>query len=369
MEFRRSGSADVRRRRVLRDEITATAENSSENSATGASTAKRTSKRRYGDGAREENQPRITEFIPRRIYSVVLVGLLTLTAIAMVETAFISLAVRNTFKQAGPLDLFIPSARGSLAHWLGSMMLAAGGGLSYVTYRLRAYRADDFRGQYRLWLLVFVAHAVASLSLATGAHRACGYLMEILTGQPFLGSPDGWWLVVCTVPIATLAMRMVFDIRADRGALVCMAIATSLFGAAVLMTTGILGFRDPLEQQVSLSLVWLLGVWGTLLSQTLFTRYVFLDAQGLLKVAVKSTKTKATRKKKSASKSDSEEETGDDTGEEEEVEGDSVGSAGKKGSYERTLRGSSDHSSDEGKMSKSERKRLKKFQQTTRRAA
>ncbi len=370
MEFRRSGSADERRRRVMRDEITGQGEEGAEAPATVPLTTKRPSKRRYSSGALAENQPRITDFVPQRGFTLLLWGLGLLTAIAGLQAAFISLGTNGWLVREPRLEVFDLARPGNIGQWLAGGMFALTAMHAFVIYRLRAHRVDDFRGRYRLWGLALAAAVLASIDVTTGMHHACGATTEILAGRTFLGMRDGWWLVIYALVFGSLGIRMGIEVRASRGALVLLASSPLFFGIAALLTTGIVTRADALERTVIYSTAWLLGVWSVVMGTATFARHVYLDAQGLLPVE---TGTKRRKKKSRSAKasSDSDEEAEDTDEETIHKEAAARANSGKTAAAA-TSRDEDEDEDDAGgdrSLSKSERKRLKKMQQTTRRAA
>jgi hypothetical protein len=153
MEFRRSGASDERRRRVLRDEITG---GQDEEAASIPISSKRDRARRYTDGALAESQPRVTDFLPQRGFSALVVGLLLLTAVAAVITAHIAVTTSGLLAKEPRLAMFDLNGRGNIGQWFASLLFGGLALLSLVIYNLRMHRVDDFRGRYRVWLVAFV---------------------------------------------------------------------------------------------------------------------------------------------------------------------------------------------------------------------
>ncbi len=365
MDFRRSGSAEERRRRVLRDEITGQAEEPAE--GTPVPTSSKRSKRRYSDGALAENQPRVTDFLPQRGFSLLVWGLGLLTAIAALETIHISFGVRGWFETEPRLSAFNHARPGSLGQWLAGGMLAMAAALGLVTFRLRAHRIDDFRGKYRLWLVAIGALLLASIDVTTGVHHACSAAVETLAKGPFLGMREGWWMALYGGFFGIIGIRLAIEIRASRPALTFLFLSSAFFVVAGMLTAGIVSFKEPLEYSVALSTTWLVAVWGVLMSTASFARHVFLDAQGLLPIETGKTKKKSRRvKPKSTSSSDEEE---SEEAAEPPKKQEAAAATSKTPAVSATKDDDEEEEDGDSRLSKSERKRLKKMQQFTRRAA
>lgn len=364
MEFRRTGSSDDRRRRVLRDDITATGE---EGEGKKETSSRRESHRRYNDGAATARQPRITDFIPQRAFSLVVPALLLLTAIAAIQAAYTTAEVRGWLKDAR-FAPFNPLERGSLAKWFASMLLVTGAVLSWIIYRVRMHRVDDFRGGYRIWLVAAAALFWAGMDVGTGLNAALSASIESLTGKPLLGAAHGWWLVIYTLVFGALAVRMLIEVRQCRPAVLCLVNAAFWLGCGTLILTRLVLVNDPLNHHVAQSTFFLLGHGSIALAVLCYSRHVFLDAQGLLTVtgAVKQKKKRAKPKEEAEAKDDKEE-----ASEDKSKPAAKAAPAAKKDEEDddEEEEGSTLNMSRSEHLSKAERKKLKKMQQTPQRRA
>lgn len=366
MDFRRSGSAEERRRRVLRDEITGQGEEVAEPAA--VPTPSKRSKRRYSDGALAENQPRVTDFLPQRAYTLLVWGLGLLTFIAALETAHIYCGTRGWFESEPRLAAFNLAKPGSVGQWFAGGMLALAAALGSLTFRLRAHRIDDFRGKYRLWIVAIAALLLASVDVSSGLHHAFSAAAEVLAKGPFLGLADGWWMAIYAGCFGAMGIRMAIEMRASRGALQFLFLSTAGFIYAGMQLLGMIKFADSFESSVVLSTTWLIAVWAVLMATAAFARHVYLDAQGLLPIEGAKSKKKS-RKSKSAKSDDAVEDEGGESSKE-PAKKDAAANGGKPVAAEsKKTEDEDDDEEGDSKLSKSERKRLKKMQSFMKRAA
>lgn len=253
--------------------------------------------RNYSDAALATNQWPITALIPTRgstLAVMALAGLIVVTLLNLLHAELPRLArLCGGAEGLAALDL---TARGSLAGWFSSLLLAWSAIMAAQTYNLRRYRVDDYKGRYRVWLWVPVLLVVASIDAATGLHAAIGGAMMRLGGGKTLG-PDACWLALAAAVSGAAALRVAIEMRRSVAALVWLFGALTSYGLAAALRAGLLA--APIGYEVfagtTAALAGHLLLWLTLL---VYARYVYLDAQGLLVPRKKA----APKKKKDESK-------------------------------------------------------------------
>ena len=172
MEFRRSGTADERRRKMLVDESTAERMLSPVDRS---AHEHRQEERRHRTGVRRgrarRNRKRVADLIPTRPLGVVVFALLGLCAVAAVELAYTFLPDWHALLASRGSEVLDVTSRGSLAAWLSSVLLGAAALSSLLVYAIRRHKMDDYRGRYRLWLWCAAALLVASVNAVAGLHE------------------------------------------------------------------------------------------------------------------------------------------------------------------------------------------------------
>ena len=289
MEFRRNGGRDERRRRVLMDESTS-AEETSGAEASGAPSA-RSSKRDatdYTAAAEASRQLRLSDLVPRKGWLVALFSFTSLlVAGAIVAAAWYS-------PQWAWLDdttrlIFAADARGNLTSWFASlvMLLCAVGAMQI--YLLRRHKANDYRGRYRLWNWVAGLFLLASASAVVGLHDLMAIGLRAVV--PASWSIDSSLLAMAPLAVIMLAVgiRLTIETRHSYGtlaALACCGICYAFCGVAWSQPGWLthLGASDSHAIAVIGLGSQLAGHTMLLLGVMLFARYVHLAANGLLKV-------------------------------------------------------------------------------------
>ncbi|TWU19714.1 hypothetical protein [Allorhodopirellula heiligendammensis] len=230
-QFRRQ---DDRRRRVLMTTASATA-------ATPASGS-----RSRIDSMREARRPtlvygtRVREGLRGRWFSLVpvdrsavakLIAVLSTVVLAMVlmndaTVRFVSIESRPAF-----VDVFQIYRPGSLGRYVTGVMYLALAGAGWMTYQLRRFRNDDFRGNYRLWQWIVGVSLVASVATVVPLLAMLGAAVEMLMGRRIALSGHDWIGLFLVVGGAVLALRTIAETWQHRtslalliGGWICIAI-------------------------------------------------------------------------------------------------------------------------------------------------
>jgi hypothetical protein len=276
--LRQGSLRDERRRRSLLEDAAVAADDVT------APKPRRTSKasETYAELARMDCHARWSDFVPLRNWTVAAFLAAGLTSIAALQTAYFFVTQAEIWT-AGELSVLDLARAESLAGWFVTLSLFAAAVLSFFVYSVRRYRLDDYRGRYRVWLwgggLWLVMSIDASADLRGAVQAAC----IALSGR--VGPLDGitWWLAPWSLAVLGLSLRMVLDMRGCRT-----ATASLLIGLA-LLPVGLVLRRVPLplaarELVMIASGCWLTGCWLLLFGQLTYARHVLLDAHGQLPV-------------------------------------------------------------------------------------
>ena len=301
MQFRRSGQRDERRRKVLLDDTSPEAESTpTPTNKTGKSDA---IAKAYAKAAVEETETRVADLIPTRPLGVSILLLLGLTAIAAVQALY-------TFVPdwSGPLGpegvaAFDLANSGSLNSWLSALLFAAGAAMSGLIYVIRRHKMDDYRGRYRMWLWASAAMMLASVNAVAGLHHAFDALVLHLSGRTLLTGVTGWAMLTISLIGGILGLRLLMDMWRSRGSSAALVSAAVSYGIG----TWLIIFQPlPAGSMLATMMVTLAFSIGHLLlafSTVVYARRVLLEARGLLKVKKKQAKAKPKTKAKAKKES------------------------------------------------------------------
>jgi hypothetical protein len=276
-----------RRRRVLNEEVRAAANIAGQSPL--ANHEPCTDAPRYGEQANIENHPQVTDFVPRR-YRTILLVVFVGTICAAVAELLVQYAdqlaeVLPAVSQAQITDMLA----GRFATWCSAVLLLLIAAYARVIFMLRRHRVDDYRGRYRIWRIATWTAVGLSMNAVVGLHEPLARIVASWTGWNLLANQSGWWLLGAMLFGGWIMIRLVIDVASCRSALVVMVLAMGCYLAAGVDSAG------WWSQQ------WL-GAWSGLMVRSLpfsgnllllaalmfYARYVVLDVQGLVQVTKRS---------------------------------------------------------------------------------
>ena len=164
--------------------------------------------------------------------------------------------------------------------------------------RRRKVLLDDYRGKYRMWLWMACALTLLSINSVAGLHRALDAVVTYLAGQTLFQFVPGWSLMLISFISGIFVLRTLMDMWRSRGA------SAAMMGAGLSYIAGalLIVFR-PLPVNTMLAnmtgaLVFSLGHLFLSLSLLVYARRVLLEARGLIQVKKKQPKPKPEKKVK-----------------------------------------------------------------------
>ena len=271
-----------RRRRVLNEEAL---------SASSAHVAYRAAARddhatddapRYSEAAGVEHHPQVTDFLPRRFRSIALLAVVAIGSVAAAEALhwFVAPVVAGYAPEiAVPLELGAP---GGVAAWLSAVVLLLTAAVCSLTYSLRRHRINDFRGRYRIWLVAAFACVFLSINSVAPFHRLIAAAATHYTGWTALRENAVWWLIVGGLPLGWIALRSWIDARESALAATAFTLALASYGVA--LASFLVGWpvAEPGGRLMVTAGATLAGHWALFVGAVSYGRFVVLDAQGLI---------------------------------------------------------------------------------------
>jgi hypothetical protein len=231
----------------------------------------------YSEQALLRNQPRLTDLIPLSRWAYVALLLVGVGVINLLQLGSRQASIESNVL---PLELFALNGSGTLASWVSSvllLMLCVG---SIQVYLIRRFKADDYKGRYKIWLWVAAISAVLSFEQATGAHRLLQSVVDrFATAAPW-NQASLWWMMIVSVVASCVGIRLFFELSSNLGSFTLFVLTAMGYGVVVCSRCeSMLGasYLTSAEGQ-SMSL---LG--ANLLMTTLvwiYARTVYLTAQG-----------------------------------------------------------------------------------------
>lgn len=398
----RGGHRDDRRRRLLAEDLTANSglpaqDLSGASPRNGQPSAHKSEN--YGDSEFLQTQPGLTDLIPRRLITYLL--LLTLGVAAIGGLIAFYLGTPELLRDAHRPALAELGNYGSLGNWLASLLLLTATLLAIVTFTVRRHKVDDYRGRYHVWLWAAACWWLMATDVAASLHSCLQQVMTSLTGTRIAGDGSVWWVIPAVLLVGAIGSRLLVDMWSSRLSSLTLLLAAVAYSTALTAFFHGIVLHSEVHQFLLIQGLLFGGHLLLALSMGLHARYVILDAEGALpkRVAKKKVikrpaekkaekaKADATEKKEEATsvKSDAAEAEDDDADEDsDEVSSDTwvavdpphgnappvlkrvtpgETSAAPPLSQKITIAaadGSSDSSTDDSKLSKLDRKALKK---------
>jgi len=239
---------------------------------------------RYSDAASVENHPQVTDFVPRRFRAIAVVVALGLASTTVLEV--LHTYVGRLSSVLGPwataaIDL---TASGSLAAWLSAVLLLMASATCLLIYSLRRHKIADFRGRYRIWLAGAAACLLLSIDSVAALHRLLAVAATHFTHWTALRADAVWWLALGVIPLSWIAVRMLLDVSESRLASSAFVASIAAYVVATFSYLGWLPAVDPLREPMVTVGATLVGHWLLLVTTVSYARFVVLDAQGLVLV-------------------------------------------------------------------------------------
>ena len=227
-------------------------------------------------------QPQCIDFLPRRLWLHPLLWLFALLGML----GLVSLHHWQVGRTDGPWDLFQLQHPASLANWFAVVGLIAIAVLALNIFSLRRFRKSDYHTRYRWWLWVSATAIFSSLVVATSGHQVAAHTLATSTEWSLPFGDNLFWLVPAGLLYTFLAIRLVLEFLHCRLATIGLVVAWLVFCLRSVMLLGY-DFGLPVSWQISieggstLGMVALVGcgfLW--------YARYVLLDVEGRLPARV-----------------------------------------------------------------------------------
>jgi len=241
----------------------------------------------YTDAALANRHSPITSVIPQRGWTVILLLLAGLAGIAGIEALYGKQHLSPRGMWASDFSAFDVQATGGLAAWFCSLILAVAAFQGLQIYRLRRHKTDDYRGRYRVWLWVPMVLFLMATGVATHIHRD---LANLVSGIASITAPaEGGllWPLTYSTLWTLVSLRLVFEVRECRTSLVSLLLATGCYLTvtfAFLFADFAVGEMGEIKYVMVTTTIAMVGHLATFLTVATYGRHVYLDSQGILSV-------------------------------------------------------------------------------------
>ena len=238
---------------------------------------------RYSDAAGVENHPQITDFVPRQYRTIALLVLVGAASAGALGAVNYFAALPDGSAKAGQTAAFIYGVASGVAAWVAAIVLLLSAAGCSLIHSIRRHRVDDYRGRYRIWLAAGAACLLLSLNSVAGLHGVMALVLSNATGWTALRDGAIWWVAVGLLPLGWIFVRALLDASECRLAAALVIAATMAYATGASAFFGALSNVVPtIEAVLSGGASILLGHWLLFAAVVSYARFVVLDAQGLV---------------------------------------------------------------------------------------
>ena len=232
-----------------------------------------------------DEEVRLTDAIPRKLTTYLLLLLGGIGIIAGIELLYVWMPFLGAYTTDRRIAAFDLTAEASLCVYFSSASLQLAGLVAILVYMIRRHRVDDYQGEYRIWLWAALCWFLLSADEVAQFHQGFKALMVAATGIRLYGDGTLWWILPYFFLLGAVGLRLLVDMRecilsTTVGAVAAICCVGALFVHCQWLT-GDLGSKRPMiEQGLKMGAEVLL-----LLAMLLHGRHVVLDAEGDLPAA------------------------------------------------------------------------------------
>ena len=287
-----------RRRRVLTDKLATAAESEVDSNSSSAAAKSAAAPGPAYEADAITRVASITDLVPHSKWKLTLAWflLIGLTAgIVALDIYSPDWSFLLSAESLAPLKLAAPAG---LAAWFQTLLLIWTAGLCGIIFAVRRHRTDDYKGRYRLWATAAVCWLVLGMAHAAGLGQIFRELGIHSTKWQGWRAGTMWWLAPLAAVYGIALLRMALDMRRAPLCLFVLLLAAGSWSASLAMEFGWLKVNVAPAELVQSTLS-LTGHVLLVCSLLAYGRLVTLQAAGkIVAVAVpRKKKEKAVKKK------------------------------------------------------------------------
>ncbi len=268
-----------RRRRVVFDEAIQKAAKTASSAASASPIKRPTPKRKYSNQARRNRD--LTDFIPKRWLPLTACTAILLLCLSFLNALDWVTTLPQFPRQSHAASILSLTSPTGLARWFNAVCFCGIAVYGLLIYGLRQYRRDDYRGTYRVWGSMALLALLASIHSVVDLDRAFFETVNLWMHQAWL-APDSMVLAsIRWLAITVVAVRLLIEVRHSK-------LSVFFCGLAVIAAGLAVGLKLPSAQRLwiaqwpndSANLTAIAAASG-LLTVLSFSRYVYRDIFGM----------------------------------------------------------------------------------------
>ena len=276
MRFRRS---DDRRRRVLMDDSAGDTEGTKSRGKRGKDVR---NQRNYSEAARADRQRPITDLVPARRWSMSVVLLAILTCWSAVVSLHVHFAMADRPNEWIRADALALGKAGTLAAWYGTTIWLVAAIYAAITFALRRYKTNDYKGRYRLWIWVTPLFVLLSVDYNTHLLRDLLGPLAMMLGEQLQTAPHVVRMIAIILAATLLCGRLMIEMASSRLSATCLIVALACYVFGPLLAHQMIPVEIGPLADFYMAAMLLFGHSALCVAVIAHVRYVYLDAQGIL---------------------------------------------------------------------------------------
>ena len=250
----------------------------------------RKTNRPYEHGARRSRQFKTTDLIPKRSWSVAAIIALAFAAVSALNLLHLNSPDWITYIGQEGVEALSLDSRTGLAVWYSNFLLLLTACVSLQLYLLRQHRRDDYKGSYRIWMWLAFVFLIASAASVTGISSLLANATEHLFSKRSFANGITFMLIAKLVGLLLLFGRSLIEVRHSRLAISGLVLVLAAYtGASLINEIPAIQSKAGEVVHSACGNCMLFGSTALFLTVLTFARFVYLEANGLVRRKVKAT--------------------------------------------------------------------------------
>jgi hypothetical protein len=100
-------------------------------------------------------------------------------------------------------------------------------------FLIRRFKADDYKGRYKIWLWVVAIAAILSFEQATGAQRLLQSVVDRFATVAPWNQASLWWMMIVSVVSTYVGIRLFFELSTNMGSFALFVLTAMGYGLVV----------------------------------------------------------------------------------------------------------------------------------------
>ena len=159
-----------------------------------------------------EDDPLLTDLIPKRLGTFWLLFLLGLGSVAVIQFLYFKLPEMRKIAELENISTFDVTCRDSLASWMMTFLWSLSSFFSILVYVI-CRREQDYRRLSDIWIWGAIACLFLSLDQVAGLRIVFRDVMVYSTGTQLYGNGNLWWVAIYLIVFGMIGTRILTEIH------------------------------------------------------------------------------------------------------------------------------------------------------------